>query len=172
MPNADPIQWWIYEALGGEGRADNNCTNKLCSPWTSRHLVLDKCWCHVTSPKDECFSNFTATSVECHYNATQFIMILHTALWWQWQHLNQTLDSRKTPHTSPSGASYGGVYCGILEDLDRIITHVIVCLIKTHRLMRRLPRSYHCLQLIFPWTKCTGEALTTVTAVTVPELRR
>ena len=30
---------------------------------TSTHLVSDKCWCHVTCPKDECFSNFTATSV-------------------------------------------------------------------------------------------------------------
>ena len=32
------------------------------SPRTSRHLVLDKRWCHVTCPKDECFSNFTETS--------------------------------------------------------------------------------------------------------------
>ena len=39
--------------------ADNNCTNEL---WTNRHLVSDKCWCHVTCPKEE-FSNFTATSV-------------------------------------------------------------------------------------------------------------
>ena len=45
-----------------DGRADNNCTNKLYSPRTSRHLVSDKCWCHVTCPKYECFSNFTATS--------------------------------------------------------------------------------------------------------------
>ena len=42
-------------------RADNNCTNELYWPRTSTHLVSDKCWCHVTCPKDECFSNFVAT---------------------------------------------------------------------------------------------------------------
>ena len=45
-----------------DGRADNNFTNELYSLRTSRHLVSDKCSCHVTCPKDECFSNFTATS--------------------------------------------------------------------------------------------------------------
>ena len=45
-----------------DGRADNNCTYELYSLWTSRHLVSDKCWCHITCPKDEWFSNFTATS--------------------------------------------------------------------------------------------------------------
>ena len=45
-----------------DGWADNNFTNELYSPQTSRHLVSDKCRCHVTCPKDESFSSLTATS--------------------------------------------------------------------------------------------------------------
>ena len=39
--------------------------------------------------------------------AAKFVTILHSALQWQWQNKSQTLDSQKTPHTSPSRASYG-----------------------------------------------------------------
>ena len=43
-------------------------------------------------------------AVECRYIAVQFITILHTALRWQQQNINQTSNSQQTPHTSPSRA--------------------------------------------------------------------
>ena len=46
-------------------------------------------------------------TVECCYDAVEFVMILHSAQRWQRQNINQTLDSQKTPHISPSRASYG-----------------------------------------------------------------
>ena len=47
------------------------------------------------------------TTVECHINTVEFIMILHMALWWQQQNINQTSNSQQTTHTSPSKTCYG-----------------------------------------------------------------
>ena len=52
-------------------------------------------------------------TVECRYNAVQIITILHTALRWQQQNVNQTSNSR---------ASYGVSIMRILEKVDRVIT--------------------------------------------------
>ena len=58
---------------------NNNCTNEFYSPQISRYLVSDKCWCHVTGPKDECFSNYTATFA---IDMVFFSMISHMI--WLW----------------------------------------------------------------------------------------
>ena len=62
-------------------------------------------------------------TVECHYNAVQFIMILHIALQWQQQKVNQTSNSQQTPHTLPSWVRNGMSFVKILEKIDHIITH-------------------------------------------------
>ena len=49
-------------------------------------------------------------------------MILHTALQFQLQNIHQTLNSQKTPHSSPSRASYGVSFVRIWEKIDRFIT--------------------------------------------------
>ena len=47
-------------------------------------------------------------TVKCRYNSVWFTTILHKTLWWQWQKVNQILESKQTPHISPlRGASYG-----------------------------------------------------------------
>ena len=61
-------------------------------------------------------------TVECCYNTVKFVTILHSALWWQWQNISHTLDSIKTPHTSPSWASYGTSFVRTLEKIDCVIT--------------------------------------------------
>ena len=45
------------------------------------------------------------------------------------QNINQTLDSQKTLHSSPSRASYGVSIVRILEKIDRVITapHCMMC---------------------------------------------
>ena len=49
------------------------------------------------------------------------VTILHSAQQWQWENISQTLDSQKTPHTSPSWVSYGVPFVRILEKIDRVI---------------------------------------------------
>ena len=61
-------------------------------------------------------------AVRCCYNAAQFIMILHTALWWLWWKENQILQSQQTPYISPLRAIYGVSIVMILEKMDHVIT--------------------------------------------------
>ena len=61
-------------------------------------------------------------TVECRYNAVTFVTILHSALRLRWLNINQTLDSQKTPHISPSRASYGVPFVRIFEKIGRVIT--------------------------------------------------
>ena len=49
-------------------------------------------------------------------------MVLHTALSWQQQNMDQILNSQNTPHSSPSRASYGVSLASILVELDPVIT--------------------------------------------------
>ena len=49
------------------------------------------------------------------------LMILHRALRWQQQNLNQTLNSQETPSTSPSCMSYGASVVRILEKINQVI---------------------------------------------------
>ena len=44
-------------------------------------------------------------TLECCYNAVQFTTILPLALGWQWQTVNQILNSQQPPHISPSRTS-------------------------------------------------------------------
>ena len=66
-------------------------------------------------------------SVECRYNAIGFIPILHTALLWQQQNINQTSNSQQTPHSSPSRVSYGVSIMRILKKIVRVITAPQCC---------------------------------------------
>ena len=61
-------------------------------------------------------------TVECHYNAVQYITVLHTALQWQLQNINKASNSQQTPHSSPSQASYGVFIVRIWEKIDCVIT--------------------------------------------------
>ena len=91
---------------------------------TSHYLI--QCWLVMCKDSQELYRyNFSEeyslvylNTVDCHFNAVHFITILHTAMWWQCQNINQTLDSQKTPHTLPSRASC----VSILEKIDRVIT--------------------------------------------------
>ena len=61
------------------------------------------------------------TTVECCYDAVKYLIILHSALQWQQQILNHTLNPQKTPHTSPPGP----VFClllGVSSDCAQPIT--------------------------------------------------
>ena len=64
---------------------------------------------------------FINGTVECRYNAVQFIMILSSALQRQQQNINQTSNSRQTPHIPPSRVSYGVSIVRIWEKIDRVI---------------------------------------------------
>ena len=64
---------------------------------------------------------FLQNTVKFCYNAVQFIMILHTALQWQQQNMNETWIPQQTPHSSPWWASYGVSVVWKLEKIDSII---------------------------------------------------
>ena len=66
--------------------------------------------------------HFVLSTVDCRYNTVYFIMMLHATLQRQQQNINQILNSQKTPHTSPSRASYGVSVVWIWETIDRVIT--------------------------------------------------
>ena len=71
-------------------------------------------------------ANTAESTVKCHYNLSSVVMklhtILHTALQWQQQNVNEISKSQQTPHTSPSQASYGVSIMRVFEKIDRIIT--------------------------------------------------
>ena len=56
-------------------------------------------------------------TVECRYNTVEYILRLPTALQWQQQSINQTLNSQKTPHIPPSQAIYGVFVVRIWEKI-------------------------------------------------------
>ena len=61
-------------------------------------------------------------TVECRYNAVQHNMLFHTSLHWLARNANQTSNSQKTLHISPSRASCGVSLVRIWEKIDRVIT--------------------------------------------------
>ena len=60
-------------------------------------------------------------TVECHYDAVQFIMILHTALPCQQHNINETSNWQQTPHSPPSSASYEVFIVRIWEKTYHVI---------------------------------------------------
>ena len=68
------------------------------------------------------YVNKKPNTVWCRYNTVNYFMILHIILQTQQQNINQTLNSQKIPHTSPSWARYGVSIIRILEKFDRVIT--------------------------------------------------
>ena len=93
----------------------------------------------------DCWENIDRSSyikalytVECRYNAVQYNTIFHTApLHWLTHNMNQTLNSQKTFHTSPSQASYGASFVRVREKIDRVIT-APYCNTKLHITQARL----------------------------------
>ena len=67
----------------------------------------------------QCVSN--RDTEECCYNTVQYHRILQREIQWLWQNTNQSLYSQRTPHISPSWASYGVSIVRILEKIDQII---------------------------------------------------
>ena len=53
--------------------------------------------------------------------AHRYDMILHTAVQWLKQNINQSLNSQKTPHILPSGVSYGLSVVKILQKFNCVI---------------------------------------------------
>ena len=52
-------------------------------------------------------------------------MILHTTLWWQCQNIDQTLNSKQTPHIPPWWASYRVSIVRIWEKIDHVVNNGI-----------------------------------------------
>ena len=73
------------------------------------------------------------SDVECGDDDTVIMWSNFSALQWQWEKINQTLASWKTPHISPSLASYGVSIVRILEKINRVIT------------------ASHCSTILWPW---------------------
>ena len=69
-----------------------------------------------------CVFMATPNTVMCRYNAVQYNVKFHTPLHWITQNINQSLDSQKTLHVSPSCASYGVSIVKIWEKIDRVTT--------------------------------------------------
>ena len=96
-----------------------------CNAAFKESPCLDKQWYNL-SPAGKwgwCIPTVShLNAVECRHNVVQFITILHTALRWQQENVNQTSNSQQTPHTSPSWASYGVSIMRKLKKIDRVIT--------------------------------------------------
>ena len=61
-------------------------------------------------------------TVKCRYNAVQYNMSWHKSLQELRQNTNQRLNPQKTPHTSPSRASYAVSFVTILDKIDCVMT--------------------------------------------------
>ena len=68
------------------------------------------------------FATLRNRTVGCRVKAVQYTIIFHTALKWMKQNINQTVNSQKISHISPSRASYGMYIVRILKKIDCIIT--------------------------------------------------
>ena len=90
-------------------------------------------------------------TIGSRYNAVQFITILHTALRWQQQNVNQTSKSQETPHTSPWRASYEVSIMRIVKKTNRVIT-APRCIWPYYSMGWPLIRkSIYTMVLLFPW---------------------
>ena len=78
-------------------------------------------------------------TADCHFNAVKFVTILHSALRWQWQNISHSLDSQKTPHTSPvrprpHGRPMGCLLWGFWRKLTALKRHptvLTICMINS-----------------------------------------
>ena len=78
-----------------------------------------------------------------------------------WAELSEGLNSQKTPHTSPSQASYGVSFWGISEKINCIITapHYIFPLNVCHKNTFEMQSAFqaaamfrsHCFKRLYPW---------------------
>ena len=91
-------------------------------------FIVPMCHCYVDT-------------VECRYDAAQFFMILHMALWWQWK-VDQTLYSQQT--SGQPRASYVGFFVRIMGKIDCVIMtpHCIIFSLLTCRWLRQSSRPW------------------------------
>ena len=82
----------------------------------SRNDIVTQAQCNVW------YDLYNVYTVEYRYSAVQHNMILHMVQQWLRQNMLQRLYSQKTPHTSPSRASYGVSFVSNGVTIDRIIT--------------------------------------------------
>ena len=94
--------------------------------------------------------------VERHYSAVHFITILHTAIRWQHQNINQILDSQKTSHSSSSWASYGKSFVRIWEKIDYVIMAPHCnCDESQKTVIQHIPVNFHNIKQIPPKRSCS-----------------
>ena len=63
--------------------------------------------------------------VECHYNAFKFVLILHSALRWQWHYIhkaNSTLKEKRPSYLTLTGKLWGA-YCRIWRKMATLWQH-------------------------------------------------
>ena len=68
------------------------------------------------------FQRRSHNAVESRCDAVKICKILNEWLQYLGQNVSQMLDTQKTPHTSPSRASYGVYFVNICEKINRVIT--------------------------------------------------
>ena len=124
-----PVHWLFWEVLG----------------WTLQNsmsiILLPRldAWTLMNSDR---IKNLMPTSTSClmlvlgnrtkshnrdgwRYNAVCYNMILNTPLQWLRQNINQSLPSQKTPHNSPSRASYGVSIARKLTTYNRAALYIV-----------------------------------------------
>ena len=91
-------------------------------------------------------------TVEYRYNAVQYDMILCTVLQWLRQNMNQRFYPQKTPHISPSRASYVVSVVRIREKTGRVITlRTLFLLFDLINTLRPVQNGRHFPGDIFKW---------------------
>ena len=71
------------------------------------HRIWNHKWLYTEYKQYGMITYSIQTTVRCSYNAVQYIMIFYIVVYLLMQNINQNLYSQKTPHMSPSRASYG-----------------------------------------------------------------
>ena len=91
-----------------------------------------------------CLCRFVST-VECCYNMVRYDMLLHTVLQLLKHNTNPRLNSLKTPHISPSRASYGRLLWGCWRKSTVVMApHCIVYSLESeHKVLIRTPGTNH-----------------------------
>ena len=90
------VYWRIYASFGLNELKNGFVSHNFNQRWPNRTYSNHIGWHNSTiiNPFN------TGNIVKCHYHTVHFIMMLHTALQWQQQNMNQDM-KLTAPHTSP-----------------------------------------------------------------------
>ena len=112
------LDWWFKRTCSTTeakqtqtiGKRHSSCVmgNKL------QRLILSKMIFPLNLNDDG--NRYWDNTLECRYNTFHFITILHTALRWQQQYINQTSHSQQTPIPRPHGRAMGCLLWDFEED--------------------------------------------------------